>query len=1393
MDTNSITVLLVEDDKDDYRLTSELLSEIYGARVAIDWVANYDVALDKIKGKHYDVYLLDYRLGEHSGLDLLKDAVALAIREPIILLTGQGSREIGREAVRIGAADYLIKGNLDAPLLERAIDYAIQRNEIQQTLQRQALTFDTIHDVIFFTDLQGRIVDWNPAAEKITGYSRDEALGKTSALLHRPEESGAIIAAIAEGLQREGRWTGEMAYVRKDGTEGVVETIVALMFNERGQPTGTLSTNRDITDRKRAEEALSESEERHRAILEQVSEAIFLIDPNTKRFVVANPAFRSLVGYTADELLDMTIYDVLPYERERIDSAILRALNEGDYQVSDRLYRRKDGSLVIVEVGITPVIYSGRKVLCQIVRDITERKQAEEALATSEAELRALFAAMTDVVLVLDAQGRYLQIAPTNPDLLYKPTAELLGRTVHEMLPTTDADNILHHIRLALEKQQPVHVEYSLSIGDVEVWFDGTVSPMGEDKVFWIARDVTERKQAEESLHLSSEILQRVKSLVLVSDIEGQITYASPSVKTLLGYEPQEMLGDGWWHHSSFDLEDGKRERSHIVDLAVPETVVPWEPYERMVKDQAGELHWILWQDVKGPGDQVIGVGHDITERKEVEESLRESEERFRLMFASNPLPMWVYEVESLRFLEVNDAAVVRYGYSREEFLAMRITDIRPSEEKPRLRENLAQARPALQSSGEWRHQTKAGQIIDMQITSHTFAFSGHKGSKGAMKQSAVLVVAEDITERKLVAEELQKREMQLSEAQEIAHVGSWEADVTTGEAIWSDELYLIYGVEAQSHQATFERFMECVHPDDRGFVGKGIEQAYAKGGSFEFDHRVLRPDGSVRVVSTRGKVVLDENGRPSRVVGTAQDVTERNQSERALKESEQRYKQMFEGNGAIQWLIDPTTASIVEANQAASDFYGYSLEALKGMNLVAMNTFFGEVEGKELLERMSREAVIIVARHTIASGKIKDVEVRAGPIDLGGRRLIHSIITDISEQKRAEGARMAQEAAEQANRAKSEFLSRMSHELRTPLNAIIGFSQLLEMDDLDPDQMESVGLVHKAGRHLLDLINEMLDISRIEAGHMSLSTEPISVAELLRECLDLVKPIAADKNIMLMAGKALEYNSHVQADRQRLKQIILNLLSNAVKYNRVGGSVWLSCEELVPGRMRIAINDTGAGIAQEKLEKLFTPFERLDADQTGVEGTGLGLALSKRLAELMGGDTGVESVVGQGSRFWVELPAAASPLEQVEVETISPLHLPEIYRTGRTVLYIEDNSSNLRLIEHIFKQWPDIKLLSAMQGSLGFELACKHDPDLILLDLHLPDVHGERVLEWLRQDPRTKTTPVVIISADATPREAVRLLDLGANSYITKPINVKHFVTVIMDALEERELTNVG
>jgi CheY-like chemotaxis protein len=335
-------------------------------------------------------------------------------------------------------------------------------------------------------------------------------------------------------------------------------------------------------------------------------------------------------------------------------------------------------------------------------------------------------------------------------------------------------------------------------------------------------------------------------------------------------------------------------------------------------------------------------------------------------------------------------------------------------------------------------------------------------------------------------------------------------------------------------------------------------------------------------------------------------------------------------------------------------------------------------------------------------------------------------------------------------------------------------------MDVESEENRESVEQILRAGRHLLALINEVLDIARIEAGQMSLSVEPVSVGSVLRESVDLVRPTAARNGIVLRAPDVLRSEQFVRADQQRLKQVLLNLLSNAIKYNRPGGTVEITCEPRGDDRLRLVVRDTGAGLAVGKLERLFTPFDRLGADQSGVEGTGLGLALSRGLMQAMGGSIGVESVEGEGSRFWVDLPLTSPPEAADLPEQPEPEPRAAATSVEHTVLFIEDNLANVRLMERVFRRRPEVRLLSAMQGRLGLDLAREHRPDLILLDRNLPDLRGEDVMLQMRKDPKLRDIPVVMISGDAIPSQVQRMLDAGARAYITKPFDVPELLRTV-------------
>ena len=397
---------------------------------------------------------------------------------------------------------------------------------------------------------------------------------------------------------------------------------------------------------------------------------------------------------------------------------------------------------------------------------------------------------------------------------------------------------------------------------------------------------------------------------------------------------------------------------------------------------------------------------------------------------------------------------------------------------------------------------------------------------------------------------------------------------------------------------------------------------------------------------------------------------------------------------------------------------------------------------------------------------------------------------TDNSERKRVETElHEAMAAAEKANRAKTDFLSGMSHELRTPLNAILGFAQLLESSAPSPTpaQKRNLDQILKAGWYLLELINEVLDLALIESGRVTLSHEPVSLADVILECRAMIEPQAQKRSIS-MTFPQFETPYFVKADRTRVKQVLINLLFNAVKYNTPGGSVAVECTLSPAGSIRVSVRDTGAGLAPEQRAQLFQPFNRLGRETSAEEGTGIGLVVTKRLVELMGGAIGADSTVGVGSVFWIELRLTGAPqLADPEAGHAAQLHPPQVQDDAplHTVLYVEDNPANLELVEQLVARRLGLRMLGVADGMLGIEYARAYLPAVILMDINLPGMSGIEAMKILRADPATAHIPIIAISANAMSRDIEKALEAGFFNYLTKPIKIDQFMEVLEMALK--------
>jgi PAS domain S-box-containing protein len=571
--------------------------------------------------------------------------------------------------------------------------------------------------------------------------------------------------------------------------------------------------------------------------------------------------------------------------------------------------------------------------------------------------------------------------------------------------------------------------------------------------------------------------------------------------------------------------------------------------------------------------------------------------------------------------------------------------------------------------------------------------------------------------------------------------------------------------------------------------ASRGIEDIY--------ELTYIRKDGSRFPAIVSVTALRDDKSAIIGYLLIGTDNSARKHVEERLRWTEESFRLMVESVSDYAIVMLDPEGCVVSWNTGAERIKGYASDEIVGVHFAR---FYPKSDVDASKPQHDLDLAALNGRYEDEGWRVRkdgsmfwaNVVFTAIRDQAGSLRGFAKLTRDLTERNKVEAILTnARAIAEKANLAKSDFLSSMSHELRSPLNAILGFAQLMESDlpPATPAQAESIGQILHAGWYLLDLINEILDLAVIESGKLSMSLEPVSLAEVMLECQLMIEPLAQRRGIN-MTFPTFDKPHSVNADRTRIKQVLINLLTNAIKYNQVGGSVVVDCRTSdTPGHVRVTVTDTGAGLPPEKLAQLFEPFNRLGQSGNGEEGTGIGLVVSKRLVELMNGVIGVESTVGTGSVFWVEL-LSTEPLAFTHhmEKTVVVEAVVSSGASLRTLLYVEDNPANLRLVEKLIARRPDLRLLSAIDGNRGVEVARTCQPDVILMDINLPGISGIEALKILREDKATAHIPVIALSANAIPRDIEKGLEAGFFRYLTKPIKVNEFMDTLNVALEFSE-----
>jgi PAS domain S-box-containing protein len=1278
-----------------------------------------------------------------------------------------------------------------------------------------------------WADLDGNIVYMNPSLRRMLDLTPEVEVSGIHLSRFRLPEADPVAGEMLRVAREQGSWSGELPLRSEQGCIIPTRHDIHLLRDDAGAPVAIACTITDLSQHKHQEQRLRDSKSKYRALVENIPQRVFYKDLQS-RYLAANQGYANDLGIAPQALIGQDDYAFHSRElADKYQADDRHVMASGQVKECDEAYVR-NGQARIIHTIKTPVHSENGEIIgvCGIFSDVTDQRELEAALRRSE-ETYTHAEAITHIgswdwdiasggLRWTDEVYRIFGLAPQAFAASYPAFLEAIHPDDRQLVIAAVNASVA-------DASVPYSVEHRVLRPDGEVrsvhergkvYRDDQGKPI---RMIGSVHDITERKRADQSLRDSERLLRTVidefPDPVVLKDCNGDFLLCNQAVARLYNTTPEAMIGK---HDGDFgvprEIADSFRQNVLAI-MARGESQIVFEDSTDSVSGAIRHYKSFKkpFKDSEG-NNQILVVAQDITDVIRAQQQVAESERRLQEVMGITREGIWDWHVATGRVIHNNQwYETLRLAEGEMVDSVDAFAGLIHPEDKEQVLQRLD---TMLKGGGDYHSEHRLvrrdgqtiwvqdrGRIVECDAQGHPIRVVGSFS---------------DITERKQTERELERHRSHLEElVRERTAEVKWESErnamivntaldgfftaIQDGRVADCNDIYCrMLGYSREELLLLRIPDIEAIETPEE--TAARIERLIEHGHD-RFDTRHRRKDGSL--VDVEVNVALAQIGDQPQFFAFVHDISERKEAEKALLRN-QAMLARTEGIAHIgSWEWDIATDSVMWSDEL---FRIFQRDPVDRAPSLAEHSELYDPEDMQRLKEAVTAAVNFGSPYELELRAIrKDGATRVclarGYAEMGSEHRVARLfgtLQDITERKLAEvEALCAKEEAERANQAKSEFLSRMSHELRTPLNAILGFGQLLERANLGELQTDNVGEILHAGRHLLELINEVLDLARIESGKFTISLESVTLPPLLADCLGLIRPQADNSGIEL-SETAPGCDEYVLADPTRLKQVLLNLLSNAVKYNRALGSVSLTCQRLPGvfpgGAIQISVSDTGPGLSAEQQARLFTAFERLGAENTAVEGTGIGLALSKRLTELMGGEIGVESTPGIGTTFWLRLPLAPAqsklrPEESGSAESEAPTDA-----TGSKqfdLLCIEDNPANMRLIERILALRTDIRLLKAGTPGLGLELTQTRRPALILLDINLPEMDGFEVLRHLRENPATRNIPVIGISANAMPKDIERARTAGFADYLTKPLDIGLFLAVVernLDALSEPE-----